>query len=129
MFCRMTLNERRACATSQASFVKSSVIRAMSAVSMAASLPAVPMAMPTVAIASAAKNAGGGRVKVMLTIAEDSTRAGARLAERAAMPAGGVLHGPALLVEDHTTLVVPAGMTVRCDAEGFLILQGAGDAA
>jgi 4-hydroxy-tetrahydrodipicolinate synthase len=37
-----------------------------------------------VAIARAAKEAAGGRVPVMLTIAEDSTRAGARLAERAA---------------------------------------------
>jgi len=37
-----------------------------------------------VAIARAAKEAAGGRVKVMLTVAEDSTRAGARLAERAA---------------------------------------------
>ena len=37
-----------------------------------------------IAIARAAKEAAAGRVKVMLTIAEDSTRAGARLAERAA---------------------------------------------
>ena len=37
-----------------------------------------------VAIAGAAKEAAGGRGKVMLTIAEDSTRAGAALAERAA---------------------------------------------
>ncbi len=37
-----------------------------------------------VAIAAAAKEAAAGRVKVMLTIAEDSTRAAARLAERAA---------------------------------------------
>jgi 4-hydroxy-tetrahydrodipicolinate synthase len=37
-----------------------------------------------VAIARAARDAAGGRVKVMMTIAEDSTRAGARLAERAA---------------------------------------------
>jgi 4-hydroxy-tetrahydrodipicolinate synthase len=37
-----------------------------------------------IAIAAAAKEAAAGRVKVMLTIAEDSTRAGARLAERAA---------------------------------------------
>jgi 4-hydroxy-tetrahydrodipicolinate synthase len=37
-----------------------------------------------IAIATAAKEAAAGRVKVMLTIAEDSTRAGARLAERAA---------------------------------------------
>ena len=37
-----------------------------------------------IAIAAAAKEAAGGRIKVMLTLAEDSTRAGARLAERAA---------------------------------------------
>ncbi len=37
-----------------------------------------------IAIARAAKEAAAGRVPVMLTIAEDSTRAGARLAERAA---------------------------------------------
>ncbi len=37
-----------------------------------------------IAIAAAAKEAAAGRVKVMLTIAEDSTRAAARLAERAA---------------------------------------------
>ncbi|MBN9020533.1 MAG: dihydrodipicolinate synthase family protein [Rhizobiales bacterium] len=37
-----------------------------------------------IAIAAAAKEAAAGRIKVMLTIAEDSTRAGARLAERAA---------------------------------------------
>jgi dihydrodipicolinate synthase/N-acetylneuraminate lyase len=37
-----------------------------------------------VAVARAAKEAAAGRVPVMLTIAEDSTRAGARLAERAA---------------------------------------------
>jgi len=36
------------------------------------------------AVARAAKEAAGGRVPVMLTIAEDSTRAAARLAERAA---------------------------------------------
>ena len=53
----------------------------------------------------------------------------AALAERAGMCAGGALHGLALLVEDHTTLVVPAGMAARCDAEGFLILRSEGDAA
>jgi dihydrodipicolinate synthase/N-acetylneuraminate lyase len=37
-----------------------------------------------IAIARAAKEAAAGRVPVMLTIAEDSTRAGTRLAERAA---------------------------------------------
>jgi dihydrodipicolinate synthase/N-acetylneuraminate lyase len=37
-----------------------------------------------IAIARAAKEAAAGRVPVMLTIAEDSTRAGAKLAERAA---------------------------------------------
>ncbi len=37
-----------------------------------------------VAIARAAKDEAGGRVPVMLTIAEDSTRAAARMAERAA---------------------------------------------
>ena len=37
-----------------------------------------------IAIARAAKEAAAGRVPVILTIAEDSTRAGARLAERAA---------------------------------------------
>ena len=51
------------------------------------------------------------------------------LAERAAMPAGGTLRGPALLVEDHTTLVIPPGMAARCDAEGFIILRREGDAA
>ncbi|MBR0648338.1 hydantoinase/oxoprolinase family protein [Roseomonas terrae] len=53
----------------------------------------------------------------------------ARLAERSAMPADGELRGPALLVEDHTTLVIPAGMAARCDAEGFIILRSEGDAA
>lgn len=37
------------------------------------------------AIAGAAREAAGGRVPVLLTIAEDSTRAGVRLAERAAL--------------------------------------------
>src|SRR5690349_10717665 len=36
------------------------------------------------AIARAAKDESGGRVPVVLTVAEDSTRAGAELAERAA---------------------------------------------
>ena len=37
-----------------------------------------------IAVGRAARDAAGGRVKVMMTVAEDSTRAGARLAERAA---------------------------------------------
>ncbi|MCZ8278169.1 MAG: hydantoinase/oxoprolinase family protein [Acetobacteraceae bacterium] len=53
---------------------------------------------------------------------------GAALAERAALPAGAKLRGPALLVEDHTTLVIPPGMAASCDAEGFIILRHEGDA-
>jgi N-methylhydantoinase A len=45
------------------------------------------------------------------------------------MPPGGTLRGPALLVEDHTTLVIPPGMTARCDEEGFIILRSEGDAS
>ena len=37
-----------------------------------------------IAIAAAAKDAAGGRAPVILTIAEDSTRAAAKLAEQAA---------------------------------------------
>lgn len=53
----------------------------------------------------------------------------AALAERAALAAGATLRGPALLVEDHTTLVIPPGMAAHCDAEGFIILHREGDAA
>ena len=53
----------------------------------------------------------------------------AGLVERRAMPAGDSVAGPAVVVEDHTTLVIPPGMTAHCDAEGFLILRTEGFAA
>ncbi|NMJ41464.1 hydantoinase/oxoprolinase family protein [Roseomonas sp. JC162] len=53
----------------------------------------------------------------------------AGLVERRAMPAGDSVAGPAVVVEDHTTLVIPPGMTAHCDAEGFLILRTEGLAA
>ena len=50
-----------------------------------------------IAIARAAKDEAGGRVPVMLTIAEDSTRAAARMAERAAaLDLDGLMVLPAL---------------------------------
>ena len=66
---------------------------------------------------------------VMVHDLDAGARQPAALAERAAMPAGGTLRGPALLVEDHTTLVIPPGMAARCDTEGFIILHREGDAA
>ena len=53
----------------------------------------------------------------------------ARLVERASLVPGGEVRGPALLVEDHTTLVIPPGMAARSDAEGFIILSREGDSA
>lgn len=53
MFWRMTRRVRRAWRISQGTFERSSAISAMSAVSIAASLPAAPMAMPRVARAMA----------------------------------------------------------------------------
>ena len=47
MFCRMMDKVRREWQMSQGSFAKSSDIRAMSAVSIAASLPAAPIAIPS----------------------------------------------------------------------------------
>ena len=53
----------------------------------------------------------------------------ARLVERASLVPGSEVRGPALLVEDHTTLVIPPGMAARSDAEGFIILSREGDSA
>lgn len=49
IFCRMMRRVRRECRASQESFIKSSTIKAMSAVSTAASLRAAPIAMPRLA--------------------------------------------------------------------------------
>jgi N-methylhydantoinase A len=47
----------------------------------------------------------------------------AMVVERAALPPGERVEGPALIVEDHTTILVTRGMTACCDAAGFLILR------
>jgi N-methylhydantoinase A len=45
--------------------------------------------------------------------------------ERAALPPGARLPGPAIIVEDQTTTVAPRGWTVRVDARGHLVLERA----
>jgi len=47
----------------------------------------------------------------------------------AAVAPGTTLAGPALLVEDETTIVVPAGLQVSATAEGDIVLDGAAVAA
>jgi N-methylhydantoinase A/oxoprolinase/acetone carboxylase beta subunit len=76
-----------------------------------------------------AATATAARGEALLYDLDTGTHQAATLAERAAMPAGGALRGPALLVEDHTTLVIPSGMAARCDAEGFIVLRSEGDTA
>ena len=47
----------------------------------------------------------------------------APVVERRAMVPGETVQGPSLVVEDHTTVLVGAGMTAMCDEAGFLILR------
>jgi N-methylhydantoinase A/oxoprolinase/acetone carboxylase beta subunit len=46
--------------------------------------------------------------------------------ERLSLAAGETVQGPALVVEDHTTILVAAGMTALRDPGGFLILRRTG---
>ena len=47
----------------------------------------------------------------------------ARVMERLALAPGAALPGPALVVEDHTSVFVAPGLTASRDAEGFLFLR------
>jgi N-methylhydantoinase A/oxoprolinase/acetone carboxylase beta subunit len=53
------------------------------------------------------------------------TAIAAAVVERRSMRPGEAVRGPALVVEDHTTVLVGAGMAATCDAGGFLILRRA----
>ena len=43
--------------------------------------------------------------------------------ERSELPCGVLVRGPALVVEDETTTVVPGRFSVRADPSGHLILE------
>ncbi|MGT2509326.1 hydantoinase/oxoprolinase family protein [Cupriavidus basilensis] len=81
--------------------------------------PAIARAGQSASAGAAAVASGGQRI---LFDGEHGAGREVPVYERAALSGGSPIHGPALVVEDETTTVVPAGFAFSLDPDGHLVL-------